>query len=117
MERRTVEYLDPQEQLRVAALINRLCEVSPEEFDVPAQVEDAREIVKALDSKVESTKSRHRASASYTSTSDSSVISGATDQGNVSSTFKETKKREVQIIKIPEYKIGKYVAMKRIDGS
>jgi len=110
---RVVEYLDPQEQLRIGALVNRLCEVSPGDFDESTQVPEASEIVKALDPKIEATKSRFTASVSHTSTSESSVMGGATDQGNVSTSFEETKKRGVRIGKILEYRIGMYVATRR----
>src|SRR3990167_3909828 len=113
MERETIEYLDPQEQLRVAALVNRLCETTPEDFDEQIHIQDAQEIVKSLDPKIKPTKSNFSFSASHTSTSESSVMSGATDQGNVSTSFEETKKREVRIGKILDYRIGMYVAIRR----
>ena len=65
---RVVEYLDPQEQLRIGALVNRLCEVSPGDFYESTQVPEASEIVKALDPKLEALKSSFTAPAFLHST-------------------------------------------------
>jgi hypothetical protein len=113
MGRETVEYLDPQEQLRVAAFVNRFCEAMPEDFDEQIHVQDAQEIVRALDPKIKPTKSKFSFFASHTSKSESSVFSGVTDHGNISTSFEETKTRKVSLGKILEYRIGMYVATKR----
>lgn len=113
MERRTIEYLNPQEQLRVSALVNRLCEIETEEFDAEKDLEAAKEIVKALDKKLIDNKNKFKVAASVGYNSESRISSGATNLGNVSASFDERKRREISIGGFIEYRIGAYVAQKQ----
>lgn len=87
-------YLPPQEQLIIASKVNRLCDASPETFDPKTQVTDAQDIIRALHSKI---KPSRFINARYFSTrsSTSEVRAGATNAGNVSTSFKETKTNKI----------------------
>lgn len=112
MERETIEYLNPQEQLKVAAMVNRLCEISPEDFDATMHLEDAREIVKALDPKIGQASPRLSMAITLPS-SESSQITGTTEHGDVSMPAGENEPKEMRIGKLHEYRIGMYVATRR----
>ncbi len=100
-------YLPPQEQMIIAAKVNRLCETEKANFEI-SQIDDAAEIIKAPAPR---TKIRGSVSAtfSYTSRGKSDVKMGATNAGNVNASFDETKvyKKEFGV---EEYRIGNYVA-------
>lgn len=107
-------YLEPQEQLVMAAKVNRLCETAIEDFDPETQVQDAQDIVNALDSRVLNSKSIS-GSASITRSSKSQVKAGATNAGQANVSFDETKRSEVRF-GVQEYRVGFYVAKKYKDG-
>lgn len=107
-------YLEPQEKLVIAAKVNRLCETAIEDFDPETQVQDAQDIVNALDSRVLNSKSISSI-ASVTRSSKSQVKAGATNAGQVNTAFDETKRSEVRFGE-REYRIGFYVATKYKGG-
>lgn len=96
----------------VAAKVSRLCDANPDTFDPQTQVQDAQYIINALNPRM---KSHGRFSGSFTSTSTSKseVRAGATNAGNVSMSFNETKTKEFKF-GVEEYRIGYYVAMKYV---
>lgn len=107
-------YLEPQQQLLIAAKVNRLCETAVDEFDPSTQVQDAQDIVNALDSRVLPSKAIS-GSASVTRSSKSEVKAGMTNAGQVNASFGETKRSEVRF-RVREYRVGFYVATKYKDG-
>ncbi len=106
-------YLEPQEQLLIAAKVNRVCELQSDEFDPSTHVQDAQDVVNALNSRVLAS-GRFKGSASYTRPSKSELRAGATSAGQVNASFDETKRSEVRF-GVREYRIGFYVATKYND--
>lgn len=106
------EYLPPQEQLIIAAKINRLCEATPETFDPEIQVQDAQDIVNALNSRLKPS-DLISGTLSKTSSSHSVVRAGITNAGNVNASFDETKTKKIEF-GVENYRIGNYVAIKYV---
>ena len=102
-------YLEPNEQMILAAKVNRLCEVEDEKFG-PENLAEAEEIVKKLDSRIQ----RSGMSMRIRSRSEgkSTVSRGATDQGEMNASFDDEKTSEATIGKVNEYRIGGYVVVK-----
>lgn len=109
-ERESEAYLPPQEQLIVAAKVNRLCEADSETFDPKTQVQDAQDIVNALNSRMKP-HGRFSGRISFPSRPTSEVRAGATNAGNLNVSVDEPKAKEFKF-GIEEYRIGNYVAMK-----
>lgn len=103
-------YLPPQQQLILAAKVNRLCEVLPENFDPETQVEDASEIVRLLDARLQ-TQRGFQFTYIRSGKSESSVFAGATNAGQVNASVEAETVRQARF-NIKEYKIGGYVATK-----
>jgi len=102
-------YLEPNEQMILAAKVNRLCEVEDEEFG-PENLIEAQEIVRKLDSRIQRSGMSLRISSK--SKGESTVSQGATPQGEMNVSFDDEKKSEVRIGKVDEYRIGGYVVVK-----
>ena len=103
-------YLPPHQQLVLAAKVNRLCEVLPKNFDPETQVEDASEIVRLLDPRLQ-TQRGFQLIFSRRGRSDSSILAGATNAGQINYKTESESERQVKF-NIKEYKIGGYVATK-----
>lgn len=103
-------YLEQQEQLIIGAKVNRLCEANPETFDSATQVQDAEDIVTALNSRTRP-RGVFSGEASFTSSFSSEVRSGATNARDVNASFDETRTGEFKF-GVEEYRIGNYVAIK-----
>ena len=109
-EREPEAYLPQQEQLIVAAKVNRLCEANPETFDPETQVQDAQDIINALSPRTKP-HGKFSGGISYISTYKSEAKAGATNSGNVNASFDETKIKKAEF-GVEEYRIGNYVASK-----
>lgn len=102
-------YLEPNEQMILAAKVNRLCEVDDEKFG-PENLAEAEEIVRELDSRIQRSGMSLRINSK--SKGKSTVSRGATSQGEVNASFDDEKTSETIIGKINEYRIGGYVIVK-----
>lgn len=111
MDKEQQLYLPPQEQLIIASKVNRLCEVSVDEFDPKTQVKDAEEIVKALHPRMKAFDGP-RIKFIKRSTSRSNVLAGETGLGQINTSF-DSEELKVWRFGIEEYKIGGYVAKLR----
>lgn len=105
-------YLPPEQQLILAAKVNRLCEVLPEDFDPVTQVADAKEIIRLLDPRLQIQRGM-QFTFTTTGTSESSVFAGATNAGQVNTSIESETVRQARF-NIKEYRIGGYVATKRL---
>lgn len=104
-------YLPPDQQLLIGARVNRLCELEPDKFDPAFHLDEVRSIIEALDPRMEESSitqftlvEKHK--------SDSTVATGATDHGNISTSFHSDQTKELRI-GVKEYRIGAYVATKQ----
>lgn len=97
----------------LAAKVNRLCEIDDEEFG-PENLAEAEEIVRKLDSRIQSSGSSITITGN--SKGKSTISRGATPQGEMNVSFNDEKKSEVRIGKVDEYRIGGYVVIKRGSG-
>src|SRR4051812_738361 len=107
-------YLPPHEQMILAAKVNRICEVLPEDFDPETQVADAIEIVRLLNSRLY-TQRGFQFIFSRFSKSESSIVAGTTSAGQIDYRF-ESESETTHKFNIKEYRIGGYVATKVIQG-
>ncbi len=102
-------YLEPNEQMLLAAKVNRVCEVKDEEFG-PENLAEAQEIVSKLDSRIQRSSMSLRIGSK--SKGESTVSQGATPQGEMNVSFDDEKKSEIRIGKVDEYRIGGYIVVK-----
>lgn len=111
---RKLEFSDPNEQLELAALVNRFCELEAEEFDADIHLQPAREIVQALDPRIEkSSEELITVSTNINLPNSSPTILGATEAGEVETRVKNNDGKRKGFKKIigkkKEYRIGAYV--------
>lgn len=99
-------YLESKRQLVIAAKVNRICVAEPGDFDEDL-VQDAREVVEALDPRV---KISSKFSLTGTFTSPGRSIKGATEHGEASASTGKTERRFQ--FGLEEYRIGGYIATK-----
>lgn len=109
-ERESDGYLPPQEQLLIAAKVNRLCDATVATFDPETQVADAQDIVNALNPRIKPS-GRVGGKATITSSSTSEVREGATNAGNISVSFKDRKTKKFEF-GVNRYRIGNYIVRK-----
>ncbi len=102
-------YLEPNEQMILAAKVNRLCEVDDEKFG-PENLAEAEEIVRKLDSRIQ--RSGMSIRIHNRSKGKSTVSRGATPQGEINASFDDEKTSKTIIGKVNEYRIGGYVVEK-----
>lgn len=107
-------YLNSKEQLLIASKVNRLCDIEIPEGITPAILEDAKEIVAALDPRIKP--SGFRFSGSYKSSRRSKGVLGATDVGSTKADFQTNENKDFIFGKIDSYRIGMYVAEKAVDS-
>ncbi len=112
MDKEQQLYLPPEQQLIIGAKVNRLCEVSVEEFDPETQVADAEEIVRALQPRMKPT-NQANAELNMTHKSDYKIMAGETGFGQVNTNFDSTESINLKL-GIEEYRIGGYVAKLRV---
>ncbi len=111
-EKENGPYLSSQEQLVLAAKVNRLCEAEPETFDPHTQIQDARSIVVALNDRLGNS-SNATFKLNVKKESESKSVAAATDLGTVNTNFDEEETKTYQLGRVNEYRIGGYVATKR----
>lgn len=104
------KYLDPKQQLFIAAKVNRLYEATFDDFDPEVGLPEARAIVEALDPLVAMSSSTQFSHYSKEE-SDESVAVGDTGLGNFSTKFSQSKERRIKF-GVKEYKIGAFVVTK-----
>lgn len=109
-EKRLEGYLPPNEQLILAAKVNRLCAATPDTFDLENQIQDAQDIVTALDPRMKY-HGRFSGRISMTSHSESEETAGETNAGSFSTGFEQETTKKV-VFGVEEYRVGNYVATK-----
>lgn len=100
-------YLPSSEQLIIAAKVNRICELEPEDPAPFPLVTDAQDIVRSLHPRIES--SGVNVSVESTGRNRFQTFAGATEHGNATSAFDNTQTKKLQI-GVREYRIGQFVA-------
>lgn len=109
-------YLEPKEQLLIAAKVNRICKAEAEDFDEKL-IEDAQEVIYSLASRI---KPSSTLTTGIGLTTSGKNIKGETDHGEFSfSSGKRTRNFELTG-RVDKYRIGNYVAQKftakKLDG-
>jgi len=103
-------YMEGQQQIFLAAKVNRLCEVaSKEEFDADNLIPAAQDIVQALDPRLAFTSAPLLRFMDRIGKGRKTFVA-ATELGNVSASFEDRNKPQAQT---EEYRIGLYVARKQ----
>lgn len=102
-------YLDPKEQLELAAKVSRIYELEPGGFMPEEHLPDVKTIVRTLDPRLKPWKAAFV--AELKSKSDSAIASGATNLGNVNTSFQKEDIKKFQL-GVQEYKIGSHVVVK-----
>lgn len=108
MDKEQQLYLPPNEQLIIGAKVNRLCEVSVEEFDPESQVRDAEEIIRALHPRMKPTNNSNL-EVNMTHKGASKMMAGETGFGQVNTSFDSTEIKNFRV-GIEEYRIGGYIS-------
>ena len=114
MEKERSVYLNSKEQLLIASKVNRLCDIDIPEGITPAILEDAKEIVAALDTRIKP--SGISFSGSYKSSRRSKGVLSATDVGTTKTDFQTSENKDFIFGKIDSYRIGMYIAEKGVDS-
>ncbi len=106
------DYLNPNKQLVIAAKVNRLCEIDPENFKAPLALPAVYEIIVALDPLVKPStrfpKATGRKKAERTI-----VRAGHTEQGDIHTSF-DIEPEEQHPAGYNEYRIGGQVVTKTV---
>jgi hypothetical protein len=115
MERRHEDYLSPEDQLLIAAKVNRLFQAKPGNFDPAIQLDEVKSIVQTLDPKIADSKLIGLA-YDHRSSSESRIAIGETNMGTVSTGF-SSENVEHKVFGFSEYRIGAYVVSKLTGGN
>jgi len=104
-------YLNSKEQLLIASIVNRLCDIETPEDISPAILENAKSIIEALDPRIEPAGGL-RVRGSYMSKHNIGSAAASTGHGQEQVGFEDKKRKDFQMGKINKYRIGGYVAEK-----
>jgi hypothetical protein len=105
------DYLNPSEQLVIAAKVNRLCEINPEDFKAPLALPVAYDIIAALDPLV---KPSTRFPKAMRKKAERTIVrAGHTEQGDIHTSF-AVEPEQQHPTGYNEYRIGGQVITKTV---